>query len=131
MGSVLLIFFSFFMLSYYVSLRSDVRYHFHIKTMFGSSLPSAMEDSCLIYIICICFRIMVSNTHYVVFLFFFILCTYVSNFSGLSFLITPSLFSNVYLISLYVRSISYDICFPCCKGLLPTDKLLSRARVAQ
>jgi hypothetical protein len=43
----------------------------------------------------------------------------------------PSLFSNVYLISLHVRSISYDICFPCCKGLLPTDKLLSRARVAQ
>jgi hypothetical protein len=49
----------------------DVRYDFRIKTMFGSSLIPAV--SCLIYVIGVCLRIVVSNTHCV--LFVFVLCT--------------------------------------------------------
>jgi hypothetical protein len=39
----------------------DVRYDFCIKTMFGSSLPPVVlhDVSCLIYVICVCLRIVV------------------------------------------------------------------------
>ena len=53
----------------------------------------------VIYVLCVCLRIVVSNIYCVVFLF----CLssscepYVASFSGLSFLIAPSVFSNVYL----------------------------------
>jgi len=42
--------------------------------MFGSFLPQVV---CLIYVICVCFRIVLSNTYCVVFLlcFFVVLCT--------------------------------------------------------
>jgi len=36
----------------------DVYYHFRIKTMFGLSV-----DLCLIYVICVCLLIVVSNTY--------------------------------------------------------------------
>ena len=57
-----------FVLSYYVSLRSlvpccDARNDFRIKTMFDSS-----QSSCIIYVICVCLRIAVSNTYCVEFL---------------------------------------------------------------
>jgi hypothetical protein len=47
----------------------DVRYNFRIKKMFGSSLPLV---ACLIYVICVCLRIVVSNTYCVVFCFVFL-----------------------------------------------------------
>ena len=50
-------------------------------------------------VVCVCLRKVVSNTYCVVFLFcfpsFFVPC--VASFSGLSFLISPSIFSNVYI----------------------------------
>jgi len=53
----------------------DVRYDFRINTMFGSSLPPVV----CISVICVCLRIVVSNTYCVVFLFClsssFVLCT--------------------------------------------------------
>jgi hypothetical protein len=39
-------------------------YYFRIKMMFGSSLPPV---ACLIDVICVCLRIVVSNTYCVVF----------------------------------------------------------------
>ena len=54
----------------------DVRYDFHIRTIFGSYLP--LVDSWLFYF-CVCLCIVVSNTYCVVFLFHLfsscILCT--------------------------------------------------------
>jgi len=58
------------------------------------------EGACLIYVICVCWRIVVSSTCCVVFLLCFSLSSvrYFAGFSGLSFCIGPSVFSNVYLI---------------------------------
>ena len=63
-------------------LWCDVRYDFRIKT-FGSCLPPVV---CLIYVICICFCIVVSNTFCVVFLLSFSssCVPYIASFSGLS-----------------------------------------------
>ena len=74
--------FSFLVLSYYVSLRSDFR------------------------MICVCLRTVVSNTYCVVFLFcFYLSCVpYVASFSGLSFSITLSVFSDT-------RIFEYWCCF--------------------
>ena len=42
----------------------DVRYDFRIKTKFGSSLPPVVcRRACLIYVICVCLRIVLSNTY--------------------------------------------------------------------
>ena len=51
----------------------NVRYNFRIKTMFGWSLSPVVckEGSCLIYVIIVCLRIVVSKTYCVVFLFCF------------------------------------------------------------
>ena len=55
---------------------------------------------CLIYVIYVCLRIVVSNTYCIVFLFSLssscVLHVYVVSFSGLSILIASSEFSNVY-----------------------------------
>ena len=54
-------------LSYLMSLCScwDDHYYFHIKTMFCSYfIPICLwEGSCLIYVICVCLRIVVSNSY--------------------------------------------------------------------
>jgi hypothetical protein len=56
-----------FVITYYMSLSSD----FHIKTMFGSSLPPVFwESSCLIYVVCVCLRIVVTNTYCVAICFY-------------------------------------------------------------
>jgi hypothetical protein len=55
----------------------DVRYDSRIKAMFGSSLPL---KSCLIYVICVCLRIVVFNTLHILRCFFRLL---VASFSGL------------------------------------------------
>jgi hypothetical protein len=51
----------------------DVRYDFRVKTMFGLVLPPVVcrRAYCLIYVICACLRIMLSNTCCVVFLCWF------------------------------------------------------------
>ena len=70
-------FFYFFVLSYYVSTCwvpwCDVRYHFRIKTMLGSSLPPPVVcmfvwGSSLFYAMSVCLRIVMSNTYCIVFL---------------------------------------------------------------
>jgi hypothetical protein len=43
------------------SVSRDVRYDFHIKTMFGSSLPPVVCRR-VIYVNCVCLRVVVSNT---------------------------------------------------------------------
>ena len=54
----------------------------------------------LIYFVCLCLRIVVSNTYCVVFLFAFLRLLYFIMSVSLDcpFLITPSVFSNVYLL---------------------------------
>jgi len=45
----------------------------YLKTMLDSSLLSVVLGSCLIYLICVCLRIVVSSKYCVV--YFFVLCT--------------------------------------------------------
>jgi hypothetical protein len=59
-----------------------------------------VNGPCLIYVICVCMRIVVSNTYCVVFLFCYSWsdAPYVASFLGsFRFLIAPSVFSNVYI----------------------------------
>ena len=92
-GWVLLIF--FFMLYYWrVSTFwapcCDVRYDFHIKNDVRFVITSIClyEGACLVYVICVCLCMVVSNIYCVVFLvlFVFVLCTVpnFASFSGLS-----------------------------------------------
>jgi len=100
-GSVLLIFFVVFcccfillcVFTFWVPC-CHVRYDFRIKTMFGSSLPPVVcrkAHECLIYVICVCLRIVRCNTYCVVFLFYFSSSCVpnVASFSGLSILDCP------------------------------------------
>ena len=59
--------------------------------MLGSSLSPEFlyEDSCLIYVLCVCLRIVVSCTYFVLFLFSSSCVPYVSCFSGLSIFDCP------------------------------------------
>ena len=86
--------------SYYVSLRLEFRALMTVtisayKTMIDSSLDRVI---CLIYIIYVCLRVVLSNTYSAVFLF----CLssscvpYVASFSGLSNLISPFVIWNVF-----------------------------------
>ena len=93
------------------SRRSVILYRQLFFTTFGYPLPPVVcHDvrlsftssclllcSCLIYVICVCWRVGMSNTYCVVFLFCFSspCVPYVTSFSGLSILIVPSVFSNV------------------------------------
>jgi hypothetical protein len=56
----------FFMLSYYVSLRSE--FHVMMSVTISAYKRCLYEDSCLIYISCVCIHIVLSNTYCVVFL---------------------------------------------------------------
>ena len=59
-----------------------------------------VESSCLIYVICICLRIVLSKTYCVLFLVCFSSCCVpVSVSLDCPFLIVPSVFSNAYLVS--------------------------------
>jgi hypothetical protein len=71
-----------------------VRYYFRIETMFDSTFNTSCswEGLCLLYVICVCLRMVVSNTYCYVFL----LC-FSSSCMDWPFLIAPSVFSNVYL----------------------------------
>jgi len=68
----------FFVLSYYVTLCSELRVVMSVyKRMVVLTSSCLLESSRLIYVICVCLRTGVSNTYYVVFLFlsFVVLCT--------------------------------------------------------
>jgi hypothetical protein len=68
----------FFVLSYYVTLCSELRVVVSVyKRMVVFTSSCLLESSFLIYVICVCLRTGVSNTYDVVFLFlsFFVLCT--------------------------------------------------------
>ena len=82
----------------------DVRYDFRIKMMFRSYFTSSClyEAAYLIYVICVCLRVVVSNTYCVVFLSCFSSsCVHYICMLPVSLdcpcLIVPSVFSNVYL----------------------------------
>ena len=67
--------FLFFLLSHYVSLRSEFCVVMSVKILHKSDVRSQLfvgvPLDCLIYFICICLRILVSNTYCVVFLICF------------------------------------------------------------
>ena len=91
----------FIIVSIYLSAyKNDVRFVFTSSSLY--------DDECL-YVICVCLRLVVSNTCCVMFLFCFSLsCVpYVAGFSGLSCLIAPSVFSNVYVMSMFCRSLFF------------------------
>jgi hypothetical protein len=54
----------------------------YVRFVFTSSCY--LEGSCLIYVICVCSRIVMSNTYCVVWIFSSSCVSYVPNFSGLS-----------------------------------------------
>ena len=64
----------------------------------GYTLKVYKESSCLIYLICFCLRMVVFNTYCVVLLF--CLSPWPFSLDCPSILITPSVFSNVYLYSI-------------------------------
>jgi hypothetical protein len=71
--------------------KDDVRFVFTSSCLW--------EDACLIYIICVCLRVLVFSTYCVVFFFFFVLCTLCYHFLwDILFLIALSVFSNASLL---------------------------------
>jgi len=96
--SVLLIFLNFVLLWVFTFWAPccDIRYNFRIRTVFGSSLPSVVcrMPQYLIYVICVCLRTMISNTCCVVFVLFS--SSMLPVFLDCLFLISPSVFYNVY-----------------------------------
>jgi hypothetical protein len=77
----------------------DVRYNFSIKKMFGSSLPPvACRRAHVLFTLFVFVCIYWCPTHIVLcFCFVFLrLVAYVASFYGLSILVDPSVFSNVY-----------------------------------
>jgi hypothetical protein len=88
----------FFVLFYYVSLRFEFRIVMYLRykvVRFVFTSSCLYEGSCLIYVICVCLRMMVSNTYFVVFLLCVssscILCTLSCQFLW----IVPSVFDGV------------------------------------
>jgi hypothetical protein len=80
----------------------DVRSDLKEKTMFGSSLPPVVHRMAYVlfaFSLCLC-ALVVSITYRVVFWLCFSSSSvpYIASFSGFPFLITPSVFSNVYFL---------------------------------
>jgi len=93
-----------FVLSYCVSLRYEfpVVMSVTISAWKRCSVRLCFQlfvwGSCLIYIICVCLHVVVSNTHCVVCFFPFVLCTLCWQFLWIAHLwLTPSVFSGIYL----------------------------------
>jgi hypothetical protein len=82
-------------------LCCDVRYDFHIKTMFGASLPPVVYRRLMSYLRCCWFflRIVVSNTYRVVCLVCFSssCVPYAAIFSGLSIFLLPLRYSLTFI----------------------------------
>jgi len=74
----------------------DVRDDCHIKAIFGLSLPPVVcRMAHVIYVICACLRIVVSNTYHIVLCFSSSCVPYFASLSGLSiYCIAPSVFKN-------------------------------------
>ena len=90
-GSVLLIFLVFCVVllcvfTFWVPC-CDVRFRIKNYVRFVFTSSCLYDGSCLIYVLCVCLRIVVSNTYCLVFLFWFSssCVPYVVSFSGLSF----------------------------------------------
>ena len=70
-----------------------------------------------LYVMCVCLRIVVANTYCLLFLFWlFSSCVpYVASFSGLSILLAPLVFSNIYFQALlcYLSFQSFDLSASC------------------
>ena len=81
----------------------DVRYDFHGKTMFGSSLHSVVCSRRAHVLFTLFVFVAYGGVQHILccvfVLFFFVLCIYVVIFSGLSTLIAPSVFSHVFYLS--------------------------------
>ena len=79
-----------------------------VRFIFTSSC--LLEGACFIYAMCVCLRIVVSNTYCVVFVWFPSSCVpYFASISGLCFLfIAPSVFSNVYFAWLVILNHPYQ-----------------------
>jgi hypothetical protein len=79
----------------------DVRYDFHIKTLFGPSLPPVVFVGGLVsylHYLCLFAHSCVQHILCCVFvLFFFVLCTLCCQFLWIVHFYYPSIFSNVYL----------------------------------
>ena len=84
--------------------------HCRIVFQITSLILNSQEGSCLIYIIDVCLRIIMSITYCAVFVFFLssscVLCSQCCHFSGLYILDCLFRFSNVYLY------LEYILCFP-------------------
>jgi len=72
-------------------------FYFKFISLIDELMVIREANLCLIYVICVCWRMVVSNTYCVVFLFCFSssCVPYVASFSGLSIVDYPSVFSNV------------------------------------
>jgi len=78
----------------------DDHYDFCIKTMFGSSLPPVAcrrAHVLFTYVHYLCLFVYSGVQHIVCCVFCFVCLRLCCSFSGLSILISPSVFSNVYL----------------------------------
>ena len=75
--------------------ENDVRFVFTSSCLY--------ESACLLYVICVCLRIVVSNTYCVVFLFCMLPVSL-----DCPFLIARSVFSNVYLDHFTIQLHSYE-----------------------
>ena len=81
------------------------------------NLSIYLYGSGLIYVVCVCLRMVVSNTYCVVFLFFFILCT-THAASGLSFCFSSSCVPHMLPVSLDCRFVCLHLVYPlCCQFL--------------
>ena len=88
-----------------------------------ASLPPVV---CLIYVMCACLNIMVSNIYCV--LFFFSLCTLCCQFLWIKpFLIAPSVFSNVYFIdpTIVLSVVMLSCIFVTVYGLFGSKRIFS------
>jgi hypothetical protein len=68
-----------------------------------------LNEGCLICVICVWFLTLVANTYCVVFLLYFssYCVPYVVGFSELSFVIAPTVFSNVYILTTLIEREPY------------------------
>jgi hypothetical protein len=95
-----------YVLSYVLWCSLRFPYKNYIWFIFISSCVH--ENSCLIYVTCVCVCKVVSNTYCVVF-FCFVFFVLLPVSLDYSFLIVPSVFSNVYLRAILIRTQLYHI----------------------
>ena len=85
-----------------VVISGPISAYNNVWFVFASSC--LQEDSCLIYVICVCLRIVVSNTYCIVIFCLLILYHIMPVSLDCPFLIAPSVFSNVYLHIPYAKT---------------------------